>query len=225
MATATPPQQFERFVFYDIGWEGYQAILKLLGDRKVRTTYDRGSMELMAPHWSHERFGNLIGRMVEEITVELDIPMAAAGKTTFKRQMLDRGLEPDECYYFASAERLTDPREIDLDRDPPPDLAIEIEVTKTMLDRIGVYAALGVPEIWRYTTKRLIVLLLQPDGTYAESPTSAVMPFLPMGEIDRFARDHVSNNDTSWARGFRRWVREHLVPRYQQWLADQAHDA
>jgi len=219
-ATATEPRA-QQFVFYDIGWEGYQAILRLLGDRPVRSTYDRGSLEIMAPLLAHERFGYLIGRMVDTITEVLDIPVVAAGGTTFNREEADRGLEPDACYYLGNAGRLSDPLNIDLDRDPPPDLAIEIEVSRTVLNRLGVYGALGVPEIWRFNGQRLIVLLRRPDGTYAESPTSAAFPFLPMAEIARFAREYDPTNDTRWARSFRRWVTDVLVPIYQQWIADR----
>ena len=222
MATATAPKPLaEHFVFHDIGWDGYRTLTKLLENRRVRSTYDRGNYEIMSPLCSHKRFGNRLGRMIEAITVELDIPMVGVGATTFKSEELDRGLEPDECYYFENAIRLVDPHDIDLGRDPPPDLAIEVEVTRTVLDRLGVYAALGVPEVWRFDGERLIILLLQADGAYAERPTSACLPFLSLEEIARFARDLDEPNDTRWARSFRHWVREHLVPRYEQWRADR----
>ena len=218
MATATAPKPpAEHFVFHDVGWDGYLTLMKLLENRRVRSTYDRGNYEIASRSLLYERISNRLGRMIEAITEELDVPMVGVGATTFKSEVLDRGLEPDECYYFENANRLTDPHDIDLDRDPPPDLAIEVEVTRTVLDRLGVYAALGVPEVWRFDGERLIVLLLQADGAYAEHPTSACLPFLPLEDIARFAREMDEPNDTRWARSFRDWVRRHLVPRYEQW--------
>lgn len=95
--------------------------------------------------------------------------------------------------------------------DPPPDLAIEIEITRSVLNRLGIYAKLGVREVWRFDGEALTVLLLGPDGNYAPSPTSAAFPYLPMGEIARFLNDE-GTDDTRWGRAFRAWVREVIVP-------------
>jgi Uma2 family endonuclease len=167
----------------------------------------------MSPLIIHERYKKLFGYMVEAITDELDIPRVAAGATTFNAEILDRGLEPDECYYLANAARLRATDRIDLAIDPPPDLAIEVEITSSLLDKLGVYAALGVPEVWRFDGETLTVLLLGADGVYAPSPTSAAFPFLPMGEIVRRLQEYDPNNDTRWGRAFRAWVRDELAPR------------
>jgi Uma2 family endonuclease len=218
MATVAVPRSpivegEQRFLIPRVGWDGYQALLDLIGDRPIRLTYDRGDVELMSPLYSHERYGRLFYRVILTITEELDIPMVAAGSTTFRAQMLDRGLEPDECCYLANAARLRDTDRIDLAIDPPPDLAIEIEITRSALDRLGIYAALGVPEVWRFDGERLTVHVLGEDGAYRESTTSAAFPFVPMGEVARFVREHDANNDTRWGRAFRAWVRAEVVPR------------
>jgi Uma2 family endonuclease len=203
----------QRFLIRGIGWDGYQTMLRLVGDRPIRLTYDRGNLELMSPHSKHERLKSLLGRMVEALTEELDIPMISAGSTTFNLEEVDRGLEPDECFYLTNASRVQDAEEINLESDPPPDLAVEIDITSSSLNRLGIYAALRVPEVWRFEGKVLSVLLLQPDGTYAPSESSAAFPFLPMTEITRFLREHKTTNDTRWGRAFRGWVRSEIVPR------------
>ncbi len=208
-----PAEDESRFVVRNLGWDGYQSLLDLLGERPVRVAYDRGDVELMSPSIRHERYRSLLGYMVEAITDELDLPRIAAGATTFQSEALDRGIEPDECYYLANAGRMRAIGGIDLTIDPPPDLAIEVEITSSVLNRLGIYAALGIPEVWRFDGLSLKVLLLQPGGTYAESQASAAFPFLPMEEMARFLREYDGTNDTRWARGFRAWVRAVVVPR------------
>jgi Uma2 family endonuclease len=218
MATISEPrvksiEGERRFVIYNLGWQGYQTLLKLFGDDGPRMNYDRGNVELMSPHIIHERIKKLMGRMVEAVTEELDIPCVAAGSTTFNSEILDRGLEADDCFFLANAGRIRGMESVDMTIDPPPDLAIEIEITTSLIDKLGIYAALGVPEIWKHDGEVLTVLLLQPDGTYAPSETSASFPFLPMGEIARFLREYEPINDTRWGRAFRAWVRDEIVPR------------
>lgn len=213
-AKPRPATDGQRFVLYSVGWEGYQTLLKLVGDRPIRLTYDRGNLELRSPGCEHERQKSRLGFAVEAVAEELDIPLVAAGSTTFHREDKDRGLEPDECYYLTSAGRVHDWNHVNLAIDPPPDLAIEIEITRSALDRQGIYAALGIPEVWRFDGTALVVLLLRAEGTYAPSETSAAFPFLPMAEVARFLREHDPRNDTRWGRAFREWVRAEVVPRY-----------
>lgn len=217
MATITEPrvknvEGERRFVLHEVGWEGYQALLKMVGDRSTRLTYDGGSVELMSPLNIHERYKNRLGRVVEALTEELNIPVIGGGSTTLNREDLDKGLEPDECYYFNNRERIGWKRNLDMTVDPPPDLAIEIEITRSALNRLGIYAALGVAEVWRFDGETLSVMLLGPDGAYAESATSATFPYLPMDEVVRFLRDD-EWDDSRWGRALRAWVREVVVPK------------
>src|SRR4051794_39001340 len=105
----------EHFLLYGVGWEGYRTLLKMVENRRVRVTYDRGDVELMAPLPIHELYKHLVGRMIDTIGEELDIPLFAQGSTTFHREDLDRGLEPDECYYIANAGRVADRSNLNLD--------------------------------------------------------------------------------------------------------------
>jgi Uma2 family endonuclease len=215
--TKTSPQlDGQRFVWYGIGWQGYQTLLELVGDRPIRLTYDRGNLEIMSPLSVHERCKYLLGRIIDEITVGLAIPVLAAASTTFNREDVDRGLEPDQCYYFASAGRIQDPGHIQLDVDPPPDLAIEIDITRSCFDRLGIYAGLRVPEVWRFDGEAISVLKLQANGSYAGAEASGVLPFLPMAEVARFLREYKQNDDTRWGIAVRTWVRDELAPRVRR---------
>ncbi len=200
-----------RFPLPAVGWEGYQALLRMIGDRPIRVTYDGGDVELMSPLNIHERYKVRLGRMVGTITEELEIPVVGGGSTTFNREDLDKGLEPDDCFYFFGREHIALKRSVDLNIDPPPDLAIEVEITRSVLNRLGIYAKLRIGEVWRYDGESLTVLLLGPDRGYVASPTSAIFPFLPMDEIARFLNEEPMD-DTRWIRGFRAWVREVVMP-------------
>ena len=209
-ATAEP-----RIVLRGVGWDVYETLLHRLEGQPIRLTYDRGDLELMSPSPEHEEFGNLLGRMVETITEELRLPCIGAGSTTWRKKLKDRGLEADECYYLESVPRLRGRRkDLDLAIDPPPDLAIEVEISRGSFDRMQIYAQLKVPEVWRFDGEDLFIELLQPDGTYQTSPTSRCFPFLDPAEIVDWLKQGASSEDHSeWGRRFREWVRNELAPR------------
>lgn len=220
MATATEDSTRvdaadQRFVIHDLDWEGYETLLRLVGDRPIRITYDRGTLELMSPSQKHERDKSLLGRFIETLTEELDIPCSTFGSTTWKREALDRGLESDECFYlYAHAEEVSQ-KIVDLSIDPPPDLAVEVETSKSALDRPQIYAALGVPELWRFDGQALRIFLLREDGTYVASASSRHFPFLPVDEMVRLVLEATSMVHTRWGRMIREWIRTELAPRYQ----------
>ncbi len=216
MATATKPgrtlQSEKRFVLPDVTPQGYESLLQIVGDGHVRITYDGIDAELMSSSFDHEEFKKLIARLIETMTVELNLPCKGVGSTTWRKPLIDKGLEPDECYYLANARRILG-RSINLGVDPPPDLAIEIEISRvSALDRMSIYAALGVPEVWRFDGERLTVELLQHDGTYHAVFQSPSFPFLPLDEFVRWIEKGQGVDQTPWIREFRDWVRDELGP-------------
>lgn len=227
MATASPPasppvrdeaQDPEgRFVLRNVDWDLYETLLHRLDGQPIRLTYDRGVLELMSPSEAHEEFSKILGRMVETITEELRIPCVGMGSTTWRRQMRSRGLEADECYYLRNLPRVAGKRKaIDLNSDPPPDLAIEIEVSRSATSRMGIYAGLGVPEVWRFDGESLTIEILGPSGDYESSASSACFPFLGASELVPWIKDAEDSDDHSaWIRRFREWVRTELTHRYQ----------
>jgi len=195
-------------VLYNVPWSTYETLLADLDLPGTRLTYDRGSLEIMSPSEEHERFKGLIGRMIETMTEELGIAIRSAGSTTWKREALQKGLEPDECYYVSNESRVRGQKTIDLAVDPPPDLVIEVEVTRGTIDKMPIYATLGVPEVWRYDGKTFFIDVLEADGSYARVSQSAAFPFLPMAELEAFLDRRDTTDDTSWIRSFRKWVGE-----------------
>jgi Uma2 family endonuclease len=210
----TQPPPGQRRLLRAVDWRTYDALLKTLGDHSgSRVTYDRGDLELMVPSYEHETIASLLGRFIEILTLEVGIPIKAVGSTTLRRQDLDRGLEADRCFYIRHAPDLRGRLDIDLGRDPPPDLAIEVDITRSSLDRLTLYGALGVPEVWRYDGEVLRVYHRREDGTYEEVPASLAFPFLPVQELVRFVEQGQQSDDTAVARAFQEWVRLQILPR------------
>ena len=128
---------------------------------------------------------------------------------------MEKGLEPDEAFYIQNEARVRGKFEMDLEVDPPPDLAVEIDITSSSVDREGIYAAIGVPEIWRFDGDSLRIFQLRPDGTYEPTEVSPSFPFLPIAEFAAFIDPLPDEDQTSWSKRFRDWVRERVLPLYQ----------
>ena len=208
--TTTLTQAANRFLLKNISWQTYEALLKdLESQRGIRLTYDRGLLEIMTPLAPHERNSRLIGRLVEALTEELNIEICSLGSLTCKREDLARGLEPDECYYIQNEPVIRSLEQIDLNQDPPPDLAIEIDITSSSINRLALYASLGVPEVWRYDGSRLIIYQLE-GGEYRVCDRSSTFPLITSSEIIRFLELRKSNGETALIRLFREWVRNQV---------------
>ena len=190
-----------------VRWQTYESLLADLGNRPIRLTYDRGRLEIMAPLFNHERCKRQIGRLVETAAEESNRPIISGGSTTFRREDLERGLEPDDCFYLANLPAVLGKETIDLRIDPPPDLALEIDITSSSLDRMGIYSALGIPEVWRYDGRELRVHLLGKKNTYRESRRSAAFPDLDVKQLSKFIRDNVGLDDSLFVKHFRAWLR------------------
>jgi len=209
MATVaiSPATTEQRFRISGVSWPGYLAFSDSLGPQHVRVTYDQGEMELMTLSSEHEHDKGLLGRLVEALTEELGINMASYGSMTCRQEEEERVFEPDECYWITHEEAVRDRVHIDFRRHPPPDLAIEVEISRSTMDRLRLYASLGVPELWRWDGKRLQVSLLGKDGEYHDSKVSKAFPFLPVAELVRFLTMR-GVSQTQIMREFRAWVRE-----------------
>jgi Uma2 family endonuclease len=201
-----------RVVLEGVRWQTYQMLVHDLSERRIRLSYDRGKLEIMAPLFNHERFKRHLGRFIEILADEYNRPFVSGGSTTFQREDLERGLEPDDCFYFGNAPRVRDRLQIDLSSDPPPDLAIEVDITRSSFGRMGIYAALGVPEIWRYDGTRLSVHVLQVDGAYVTAPRSLTFPEVALEQVEGFLGQVAQQDDLSLQRAFRAWVRTLLTP-------------
>jgi Uma2 family endonuclease len=214
MATATTPTTGNAVVLHDIDWRTYTRLLWVFAERpRVRLTYDRGVLEIMSPLKEHENASELLGCFVVVLTEELGLTRQAGGSTTLRRRRQQKGLEPDRCWWIANEPRVRGKRRLNLRVHPPPDLAIETDVTHSSLDRMGIYAPLRVPEVWRLEGQHLSFHLLGPDGKYTPTLRSRSFPLVTAGDLMRFLSLVASEDDTSIVRQFRDWVRQQIAAR------------
>lgn len=208
MTAAQPiPLDAQQHIVLDgISWDTYERILRDLEERQIRVTYDRGNLEMMAPLPFHEQWKKRYGRLIDAMCEERDIDVEPLGSTTFRREDLEKGLEPDECYYVQNPQAIRGRREIDLTVDPPPDLAIEIDISRASIPKQPIYAALGIPELWRFDGEFLTVLRLR-HGKYVATNASELFPFLPIDEFQHFVLRLASERQPQVLREFRAWVR------------------
>jgi len=199
----------QRIELQEVNWSEFEAILEELGDRRAsRIAYSNGVLEIRMPLPKHEKAKVLVGDMVKILLEELDLDNEGFGSTTFKRQDMKTGIEPDDCFYIENSTQMIGKDRLDLSVDPPPDLAIEVDVTsKTGLD---AYQALAVPELWRVEEGQLRISLLQ-DGQYQEVSFSPHFPQFPVIDgISEFLNRSQTEGRSQALKAFRRWVQAWL---------------
>jgi Uma2 family endonuclease len=211
MAVARRPGS-SRLVLYGEPWETYVRLLRIFDERRhLRITYDRGALEIMTLSPEHEHLKKLLGRLVETLAEELNQALEAYGSMTFKRRAKEKGIEPDDCYWIqneAKAGRLV--KRFNPKRDPPPDLAIEVEVTRSALNRMEIYRAMRVAEVWRHDGTDLYFHVLGANG-YDVSLTSRAFPMLKSSDLAPFVAQLGQTDLMSIGRRFRAWVQARIA--------------
>lgn len=194
-------------VFTDVPWEEYEELVDYhLGDFPgVRVSYDQGRMEIMSPSSDHENFTELISQLGRVLADETGLLLESLGSTTYKQEWLARGVEPDGCFYVQNAARIIG-RRIDLKTDPPPDIVIEIDISRESTRKLAIYEGMGVPEVWRYDRKRVYIYQLL-EKRYVEVAASKTFPMITNDVLLRFLEQNKSEGQTATVRSFREWLR------------------
>jgi Uma2 family endonuclease len=191
----------DRVILHGVTWATFERLLADRGDRaSVRLTYDQGTVELTMPSAEHETVKQFLILIVDAIAFARDLHLLNVGSTTFTREDLARGFEPDACFYIQHVDALHDPAHIDLMIDPAPDLVLEIDITSPSLNKPPIYAAIGVPEVWRYTHEGMTLYQLSQDA-YTSVETSAVLPGITHHDLMRFLdAARTTANRTAWCK-------------------------
>lgn len=193
-----------------ISWSKFEQIISELGEHRAsRVAYDQGMLEIMVPLPEHEYFKDAIGDLVKDLAEELAIEYECFGSTTWRRQGLMGGAEPDNCFYIQNLPAIRGRLDIDLSSDPPPDLVLEIDITSKSLDRLPIYARLGIPEVWRYDKKQLRLYQLV-NEMYVEIETSLAFSRFPVKSIPGFIEQNLAAGRNSLRQSFRLWIRQQI---------------
>jgi Uma2 family endonuclease len=213
-SVANPPvvAADERVVLPRVSWDTYERLLSDDDERRVpRMTYDRGVLELVTPSMPHDEDADTIARLVQIVTAHLAIPIRSVGSTTFRRRDLDRSFEADASFYIQSEERIRGQREVDLLVDPPPDLVLEMEMSRSAMDKLPLFADMGIPEVWRCDGKRVTIFVLD-QNQYREFHASRAIPALTSEVLTRFLHDSRTMLSPDWFQAVSDWARERRGP-------------
>jgi Uma2 family endonuclease len=205
--TLSPAEQ--RVVLQNVSWETYRRLLTERGGATTpRFVYDRGLLEIMSPQLKHENLRCGLQDLLVALAEEYDLPFIHAGTLTCSREDLQRGLEPDACFYIAHADAIRGKSEIDLETDPPPDLMLEIDITHSSIDKLPLLAAMGVSEVWLVNAKGIHIHILR-KGTYVPQKSSGIFKGLPLpSELPRFLAIGERDGVVAMLKGFRAWLKD-----------------
>ena len=209
MSVVTRRPDTDRVIIRNVNWETYERLLKDLENQSSpRLAYDQGVLEIMSPHFEHDRAKEIVAYIAALALEEMDVDFESAGSTTYKREVLKRGFEPDASFYIQNAERVRGKKRLDMEVDPPPDLLIEIDVTNDSMDKLPLYAALGVPEVWRY--EEALEIWVFEAGRYVRQNNSAAIPVLNEKLISDLMESSLKMKRPAWSRQTRQYIRELL---------------
>ena len=196
----------------NISWDEYERLLEEVGEWPgVRISYDRGRVEIKSPTTEHEEYKDFILRVVHILAEELGVALESRGSSTFKRERLLKGAEPDACFYVRNAAAIVGKRRIDLSVDPPPDLVVEVDITNESLSKFPIYVALDVPEIWRYDGNETCIYHLV-GSAYVQTPASRSFPVLTAIAITDAIEQSKTEGQSAALADFRQWVRTTMAP-------------
>ena len=195
----------ERVVLQGISWETYERLMKEHEDRSApRFTYDKGTLEIYMPTQKHEEAAEILKLFVYIIAEERELEARGLGSTTFRKEKAGKGVEPDGCFYLQNAAKIAGNEKVNLEVDPPPDLVID--VTSPSLDRFPIYAAFGVPEIWRYSNESVTIFVLR-GKKYFEATESAALTKITADVLTSFLLESQNLKRTVWMKNVREWIR------------------
>ena len=196
----------ERTILHHVSWETYQHLLRDHENSSApRFAYDRGTLEIMTPLIEHESYSQFIGFLLAVVEEATGTKLYNYGSTTFSREDLQKGFEADTCFYIKNIDRVRGKARLDLHVDPPPDLVVEIDITHPSLNKLPIYAQIGVPEVWRYTAAGMEILLLSGDR-YLPAQSSRAVPILTADALTRLVRASRGLSQAEWLRLAREWV-------------------
>ncbi len=196
--------------FRDVSWAEYEELLEQVGEAPgLRVSYDNGSLYVVTIFTEHEKYSEFINSVVAGIRLRLRLNILSFGSATLKKHKRNKGHEPDACFYVQTAPLIGNRIQLDFETDPPPDIVVEIDVHHDSRSRFRVYAALGVPEIWRYDGQAMTIYHLSEEGDgqrYVAGDTSAALPMLTAQLLSEMIERMRTHGELSALLAFDEWL-------------------
>lgn len=197
-----------RRVLYSVTWQDYLKLLDATPDFFLPHTYDEGTLEMMSPRKEHDWMAKLFARMIEAYALAVDLPIQSIGSTTLRAATGGRGLQPDETYYLANEPRVRCKDTYEPEKDPQPDLAIEVDVTSSSVPRMPVFARIGIPGLWRIERGRVRFYRRKSETEYEAVDRSVAFPFLKPADLMRFVKRRAELGENGVVREFVDWAKK-----------------
>ena len=205
---ATVLNRPERQVNLTVSWETYERLLaEHEGNGSVRFTYSQGQLEILVPSVEHETLTSNIETLVELFADEMELDFIRTRSTTFRREDLEKGFEPDSSFYFQNAERVRGNKRLNLKKDPPLELVIEIDITNESMNKFPIYLGIGVPEVWHYSDDALSIFTLEGNG-YVQRVQSSIFPKLTASALTKLIGSSLELKRPLWIKRAREWAQE-----------------
>ncbi|HMV46739.1 MAG TPA: Uma2 family endonuclease [Blastocatellia bacterium] len=207
LAIAEELEPGEVRVFRNVAWEDYEWLHEQwpLDSQPVRVSYHEGTMEIMSTSALHETYAHFVDGMIRLLSLRLRIDIRFFGSATIKKSRRRKGLEPDACFYVQTVPQLGNRLKLDFAVDPPPDVALEVDIYHGSIPKLPIYAGLGIPEIWRYDGRTVTMFLLQQDH-YVEAAASRALPMLTPEVLTRFLKQMQEENEFQAMIAFEDWI-------------------
>jgi Uma2 family endonuclease len=191
---------------HDVSWEEYEDLLDQVGEAPgLRISYDDGTLQIMTVGPKHENYSSFIERLISQLSVRLRMNIRFFGSSTMKKKNKRKGLEPDACFYVQTADALGNRMDLDFERDPPPDVAVEVDVTRHSISKFGIYAGLDVPEVWIYDGQELKIYLLK-ESEYVLATESQALPMLTGAILTHFLTRLREDGELQTILAFDEWL-------------------
>ncbi len=203
----------QKVLLYGVSWETYERLLNEHNeDNGTHFSFTDGNLEIMVLSYEHEHLKETFILFINAITEEWNIEIEGAGSTTFQREDIAKGFEPDASYYFHNLERIRGKKRLDLKKDPPPDLVIEVDITSPSLDKLPIYAAVGVLEVWRHDGEDLTFYRLR-GKKYIKVKESHLLPGMTIADALQLILERQSLKRLEWLRKVRQWAQQQIKKR------------
>lgn len=194
-----------RILLNNIPWDLYETFIDDFAEKPGwKLAYNGGTLEIMPPTPEHEEYSFSFHNFVLAYCEHFNIELEGRRSTTFRSKSLDKGVEPDECYYIQSVDKIIG-EDIAAKEFPVPDVAVEVDISTESLDKFPIYSELKVSEVWIFNREKLTFYELR-GGNYHQIENSLSMPKMNSKDLLKFLKLSNKKGQTSALREFRKWL-------------------